>query len=51
MSSSFFAQRATLLNAIAITLVLSIISGYLPVKGPSQQEWQSALPLNWHLSR
>jgi hypothetical protein len=35
MSGSLFDKRVTLLNAIAITLLLALISGYLPIQGLS----------------
>ncbi len=49
MSGSLFDKRVLLLNAIAITVLLALISGYLPIQGLSLpigplQSGQSMLP-------
>jgi hypothetical protein len=51
MSSSLFIKPSTLLHAIAITLILATLSGYVPLQSLSAQQLQSALQVNLPLGK
>jgi hypothetical protein len=51
MISSVSNHRATVLNAIAITFVLAVISGYLPLKVPALQTELAGFIANGSLAK
>ncbi|MBW4693172.1 MAG: hypothetical protein KME27_15575 [Lyngbya sp. HA4199-MV5] len=48
MSSSLLNKSAAVVNAIAITTALAVISGYLPMQPLSISNLQTTLQAQWH---